>query len=301
VFDRAPDGTAYETTGPEGAPVIAFIHGLGLSRKIWGPHLSVFEGYRTIIYDLYGHGESAPPTGQASLTVYSDQLGGLLRHLGISKASVVGFSIGGMINRRFALDHPEFLDRLVILNSPHDRGEDAQTLVEARAAKVREKGVFATMDAALKRWFTPECLEECQQQASARHEGGEDVFAPARGGGAGPSRAANASAAFKDDSAPAQVIHWRGQVDAESYAQAAWVLANGVRELIAPDPPITAPTLVMTCENDSGSTPKMSHDIAVEISGAETIIVPNLQHLGLMENPQAFTAPILDFLERTSS
>jgi len=56
----------------------------------------------------------------------------------------------------------------------------------------------------------------------------------------------------------------------------------------------------MTCENDSGSTPKMSHDIAAEINRAETIIVPHLQHLGLMEDPDAFTKPILDFLERVA-
>ncbi len=300
VSDRAPDGTAYDMTGPEGAPVIVFIHGLGLSRKIWDPLLPNFEGCRVVNYDLYGHGESAPPSDVASLRVYSDQLAGLLRHLGIAKASVIGFSIGGMINRRFALDHGEMLDRLVILNSPHDRGEEAQAKVEARAAKVREQGAFATMDAALKRWFTPKCLSESQQKMSPRHEGGEDAVGPARGGGSGGSRATGASANYLSSSPPAEVIDWRSQVDAESYAQAAWVLANGVRELIAPDPPITAPTLVMTCENDSGSTPKMSYDIAAEIEGAETIIVPHLQHLGLMEDPKAFTCPICEFLERTN-
>ena len=89
-------------------------------------------------------------------------------------------------------------------------------------------------------------------------------------------------------------------MDAESYAQAAWVLANGVVELIAPDPAVRAQALVMTCENDTGSTPKMSHDIAAEIDGAEVIIVPELQHLGLMEKPALFTKPIVEFLQRTN-
>jgi pimeloyl-ACP methyl ester carboxylesterase len=78
------------------------------------------------------------------------------------------------------------------------------------------------------------------------------------------------------------------------------VLANGVVELIAPAPPVAAPTLVITCENDSGSTPKMSHDIAAEIAGAQTIIVPQLQHLGLMEDAQAFTTPIVKFLREVT-
>jgi pimeloyl-ACP methyl ester carboxylesterase len=76
------------------------------------------------------------------------------------------------------------------------------------------------------------------------------------------------------------------------------VLAAGVTELIRPVPPITHPTLVMTCENDTGSTPAMSHAIASEIAGAETIIVPGLQHLGLLERPELFTGPTKDFLAR---
>ena len=94
------------------------------------------------------------------------------------------------------------------------------------------------------------------------------------------------------------VRNWREQVDSESYAQTAWVLANGVVELTGRHGEITAPTLVMTCENDSGSTPAMSHDIASEIADAPVIIVPALQHLGVMENPNAFTTPILDYIAK---
>ena len=257
----APDGTSYELHGPEDAPVIALIHGLGLCKQLWTPHLDTLsQNFRVLDYDLYGHGESSPPPKEASLAVYAKQLADLLDHLKIEKAAVVGFSIGGMINRRFALDYPEKLSALAILNSPHNRGEEAQEMVEQRAEKVREQGATATMDEALKRWFTPEYL--------ANGEG------------------------------PKLVRNWREMVDTESYAQAAWVLANGVRELIAPQPPVTAQTLVMTCENDTGSTPKMSHDIAREIAGSETIIVSRLQHLGLMEDPDAFTKPVLKFLER---
>ena len=54
----------------------------------------------------------------------------------------------------------------------------------------------------------------------------------------------------------------------------------------------------MTCEHDSGSTPAMSQAIAAEIAGAETLIVPGLQHLGLIERPELFTQPILRFLAR---
>jgi len=259
MTQQSSDGTAYQLTGAPDAPVIALIHGLGLCSKIWNDHLPAFHHYRVLNYDLYGHGDSAPPPQQASLAVYAKQLSTLLNELQIPRASIVGFSIGGMINRRFALDFPERLESLVILNSPHDRGETAQQQVEQRAAKVRDEGKMATLPDALIRWFTRAYIET--------HE---DTLEHVR--------------------------QWRRRVDDESYAQAAWVLANGVRELIRPQPPVSAPALVMTCENDSGSTPAMSHAIAAEIAGAQTRIVPRLQHLGLMEEPAAFTTPIIEFL-----
>ena len=255
-----PDGTAFELSGPANAPVIALIHGLGLCRRLWDAHLPLMSrDYRVLNYDLYGHGESSPPPTTASLTVYANQLAALLDHTRIEQATVVGFSIGGMINRRFAMDHPDRLSALAILNSPHDRGADAQAQVEERALTVREQGAMATLDAALKRWFTPDYLES----------------------GAGVEL----------------VRQWRHQVDPESYAQAAWVLAHGVRELIHPSQSIAVPSLVMTCENDSGSTPAMSVDIADELDNARLDIVPALQHLGLLEQPTRFTKPILSFLE----
>lgn len=256
-----PDGTAFDLTGPKDAPVIALIHGLGLSRHLWRDHLPAFAKFRVLNYDLYGHGESAPPPRTASLSVYSDQLANLMGHLGIDRAGVVGFSIGGMINRRFAMDHSEKAQALVILNSPHDRGEAAQHLVEARAQQVKDQGTMATLPDALKRWFTPNYL--------------------------------------RDGAGSALVRAWRMQVDRDSYAQAAWVLANGVRELTRPGAIISAPSLVMTCENDSGSTPEMSKDIAAQIPGARCMVIPDLQHLGLMERPSEFTSPIVDFLQRT--
>jgi pimeloyl-ACP methyl ester carboxylesterase len=92
---------------------------------------------------------------------------------------------------------------------------------------------------------------------------------------------------------------WRENTDDVSYAGTAWVLAHGVRELISPSPALQIPSLVITCENDSGSTPQMTRQIAEEIDEAETRIIPELQHLGLMESPQLFIGPIQSFLERT--
>ncbi len=259
-MSRSNSGTSYELSGPPGAPVLVLVHGLGLTRATWDGFVPAFQqDYRVLTYDLSGHGESALPQEKPCLMVLSNQLVALLDELTIARAAIVGFSLGGLINRRFAIDHPSRVMALVILNSPHEREPEAQCLVEERAAQTSAGGPGATIDSTLERWFTP-----------AFQKNSADVVAKIR----------------------ALVL----ANDPENYTQHRQVLAGGVVELIRPVPPITAPTLVMTCEHDSGSTPAMAHAIASEIAGAQTEIVPGLQHLGLIERPDLFIQPILQFL-----
>ncbi|WP_371224068.1 alpha/beta fold hydrolase [Roseovarius sp. 2305UL8-3] len=256
-------GTAYELSGPEDAPVVVLIHGLGMTRaSTWGPIARLLVGqFRVLSYDLNGHGETPLPNEVPSLTTLSQQLIVLMDELSIDKAALVGFSLGGMINRRVAMDHPDRVSALVILNSPHERGEEQQNLVEQRARDTSAGGPEATIDATLERWFTAEYRRDNKVLV---------------------------------DEIRAVVL----ANDHHSYALNRQVLASGVVELIRPDPPITHPTLVVTCENDSGSTPAMSHAIGDEIAGAEVQIIPSLQHLGLIERPGLFAGRIEDFLGR---
>ena len=257
------NGTVYDLYGPANAPVVALVHGLGLRRETWDGLLpALTDHYRVLNYDLFGHGESALPPKTPSLTVFSNQLRDLMDELQIDQAAIVGFSLGGMINRRFAMDNPDRALALGILNSPHERGEEAQRLVEERAADTSSGGPGANLDATIERWFTPEFRI------------GQPEFI-------------------------SKIRKWVLANDPVSYAQCRMVLANGVTELIRPPTPVAVPSLVMTCENDTGSTPAMSHAIAAEIDGAESIIVPHLQHMGLTERPELFADPLIDFLDRT--
>ena len=262
MAERAWNGTAFDLTGSEAAPLVVLIHGLGLNRKTWQWHGAALAArYRVLTYDLFGHGESPPPPETPSLSVFARQLLDLLDELDIERAALVGFSLGGMINRRFALDHPERVSALAILNSPHERGPEAQRLVEERAARSSE-GPAATLEATIERWFTPGFREA-------------------------------------EPAVIETVRQWVLANEPRVYGLCRQVLAKGVVELIRPDPPIEAPALVMTAENDSGSTPAMSQAIAAEIEGAETVILPGLQHMGLVERPALFTGPILRFLDKT--
>ena len=262
--ETSSNGSVFELSGPVDAPVVVFVHGLGLNRRVWDKYLPRFTGrYRVLNYDLFGHGESAPPPGKPSLTMFSEQLLALLNENGIDQCSIIGFSLGGMINRRFAMDHPDRLAAMAILNSPHERDPEAQKLVEQRALDSAAGGPGATLDTTIERWFTAEFI--------ATHP---DFIATVR--------------------------DWILANDAESYALCRQVLAFGVIELIRPQPPITHPTLIMTCENDSGSTPAMSQSIASEIAGSQVIIVPGLQHMGLCENPSFFINALAEFLEEVA-
>ena len=255
------NGTVYSLTGKKNADVIVLIHGLGLTRDTWASHLPAYEKEHTVLnYDLFGHGESAAPPEVPSLTTFSEQLRELMDELSIQKATLFGFSLGGMINRRFAMDYPDRVTALGILNSPHERGDEAQKLVEERAAQSDEGGPGATIEATLIRWFTPSFLETRKPMLQ-------------------------------------MIKNWVLANDHAIYAQCRMVLANGVVELIRPEPAITTPSIVITCENDSGSTPAMSQSISSEIANSKVVIIPKLQHMGLVERPELFTQPLLSFLK----
>ncbi len=255
------DGTAYQLHGDAAAPLVALIHGLGLNRHIWSAYRAALSPrYRVLTYDLFGHGGSAPPPATPSLALFAAQLRALLDALDIDACALVGFSLGGMINRRFAMDYPARARALAIFNSPHRRSRAAQRLVEQHAAQSATDGPAATLESAIARWFTLEF--------QAAH--------PAY---------------------IARVRRWLLANDPTHYAQCRRVLAGGVTELLRPQPPIACPALVMTCEHDSGSTPAMSRAIAAEMANARVVIVAGLQHMGLVEQPARFTAPLLRFLD----
>ncbi len=259
---RTSSGTSYEVSGNIDGPAVVFIHGLGLSHETWSTIAPCFnDRYRVVLFDLNGHGDSDASTQTQTLSLFAEQLVDLLDELGIDRAAIIGFSLGGMINRRFALDYPERTGPLAILNSPHERDQEAQRLVEERAIQTSAGGIEATIDETLKRWFTPSFMKENSEIVSQVRSG---VLSN----------------------------------DLNSYTQCRHVLANGVIELIRPDPPISVPALVMTCENDSGSTPDMANAIGQEIEGAEVIVVPDLKHLGLLEEPKIFITALQVFLDR---
>jgi len=261
MISVTPRGTAFESFG-SGPRAIVLVHGLGLNRHSWRWQVpALAAGHRVITFDLHGHGESSVPPATPSLTLFSEQLADLMDHLGIAGASVFGFSLGGMIARRFAMDHGNRVEALGILHSAHARDKAAHEAIQSRVVQAAQDGPAVTVEAALQRWFTdgfraahPEMMDEVRRWVLANRK--------------------------------------------EVYAPIYQVLVDGVTELVAPRPPITAPTLVMTGAEDYGNSPTMSRAIAAEIPGSELVILPGLRHMALAEAPELFNARLTAFLKR---
>lgn len=257
----ADDGTEYEIWGAAG-PAVILVHGLGLNRSMWQWQTGALsQRYRVIAYDLYGHGGSSPPPTKPSLSLLSDQLFRLMDHLRIEKAAIAGFSLGGMIARRFAMDRPERLWALAILHSAHRRDPQAHRAIQSRVDLARRDGPQATVEAALTRWFT-------------------DAFRTSH---------------------PAIMDHIRKSIlanDSAIYPDFYQLLVDGIAELIAPSPLIACPALVVTGDEDHGNSPDMTRAIAAEIPGASAVILPGLRHLAMIEASELYNASLMSFLRR---
>ena len=107
---------SYQIYG-EGQPLL-FIHGLGSCGKDWEQQISTFsEKYQVIVYDVRGSGESDKPSGPYSIQLFARDCAELLQVLGMDQVNVVGISMGAMIALQIAIDYPQLVKSLVVVNT----------------------------------------------------------------------------------------------------------------------------------------------------------------------------------------
>ncbi len=98
--------TEYE--GPDGAPSLLLLHGIGSRGSSWWPVIDDLAGhFRLLVADLRGHGDSDKPPRGYLLPDYAADLDGLLRALGLDRPLILGHSLGGIIALTWAVDHPD--------------------------------------------------------------------------------------------------------------------------------------------------------------------------------------------------
>lgn len=257
------EGTAYEIAGQ--GPAIVLIHGLGMNRTMWQWQVpALFDEFTVVTYDLLGHGQSEAPPENLTLRELSEQLHGLCEALALEAYGLAGFSLGGMIARRFALDHPKKLKALAILNSAHDRTPEEREAILRRVSQAAGSGPSATVEDALARWFT--------EKFRKSHGDLMDL-----------------------------VRRWILANDPKVYPIVYRVLAEGDEEIASAISDIACPTLVMTAEEDYGNSPDMSRRMAALIPNAELEVLPALRHMALAEDPAAFNAPLVRFFRTALS
>ncbi len=155
-------------------PALLLLHGFTGSGATWTPHLEAWRGFTTMAVDLLGHGESDRPRDPTRYRMERcvDDLTALLDRLGIRRAAVLGYSMGGRVALRLALHAPERLWALV-LESASPGIEDAAEREErvrsdaALVGEIERDGVGAFID----RWQAlPLFASQERAPASARQE-----------------------------------------------------------------------------------------------------------------------------------
>jgi pimeloyl-ACP methyl ester carboxylesterase len=108
----------YGDTGS--GPAVVLLHGGMLTPELsYGSLLpALARTHRVITPELQGHGHTADTARPISFGALADDVTGLLGHLGIDRADLVGYSLGGMVALDLVTRRPDLVDRLVLLAAP---------------------------------------------------------------------------------------------------------------------------------------------------------------------------------------
>jgi pimeloyl-ACP methyl ester carboxylesterase len=106
----------YEIHG-KGRPLVLLHGGLGAG-SMFGPNLpALAKGRQVILVDLQGHGRTADIDRPISVELMADDIAALLAHLGIPRADIMGYSLGGGVALQTAIKHPEVVNKLVMVST----------------------------------------------------------------------------------------------------------------------------------------------------------------------------------------
>jgi pimeloyl-ACP methyl ester carboxylesterase len=187
------------------------------------------------------------------------QLEKLVDELRLERFSLVGFSFGGLIAQGFVAKHADRTEKLVLMSTVYDRSETQRANVLSRLEVVRRQGAHATVPTALSRWFSLQYAES-HPDVMNRY---------------------------------AVILHGN---DATSFLSAYTCFATADRDLVGILAKFDRPTLVMTGELDTGSTPDMARKLAGMIPGAEYSIIAGGRHMMPVEMPDEVNSVLSRFL-----
>ena len=260
-------GLRVAVTDVGAGPPVVLLHGLGCGRRMWFHQIRALRRhFRVIAYDLRGHGGSDAP---ADATDYSARhlardFIGVLDALKIERAAVVGFSLGGGPALALAAGKPERVSRLVLADV--GAGADDPVKVEGLARR------WVTL---IRQGAADDLVCEMLRSELFKHYARR-----------GPWRRDHMAALIR--ATPLDGLRFSLSeivVKRKSLFRVAGVLQS-----------IRAPTLIVVGEQDYMCT-KSSRLLAQTIPGASLKVIKNSGHMTPLEQPAAFTAALLEFLD----
>ena len=129
----------------DSGPAVVLIHGSALNRTIWHAVAAEgLQGFQVILPDVRGHGESEATDGAYPMSLLADDLAGLLTHLGVAQAFVLGHSMGGYIALAFAEQYPDRIQGIGLITSKaHADSKEKREGRYQMAEEIRKRGSIA--------------------------------------------------------------------------------------------------------------------------------------------------------------
>src|SRR5438270_10718136 len=104
-----------------GFPLILLHGGFG-SVEMFGPNVELLAAGRQVVgVDLQSHGRSPATDRPMRFETMADDVAALIRELGFDRAAIMGFSLGGAVGLRTAIQHPDVVERLVLVSTVFKR------------------------------------------------------------------------------------------------------------------------------------------------------------------------------------
>lgn len=257
----------YEVSGDSSQETVVLSHAAFLDSRMWDTQWAAFrERYRVIRYDMLGFGQSDPVTGPR---MRRQDLYALLQHLDVTKAHLLGCSMGGEIVLDLALEYPDLVQSLVIVNGVpsgfEPQGEPPQLIMEMVGA-MQSGDLARASELQLRIWVdgphrTPDEVDESvREQARAMNK----IFV------------VNNTWAIADMQ-PLNPLN----------PQALERLGD-----------VCVPTLIVTGALDDQEVLRAADLMAAEIPQAQSVAIEKTAHVPNMEKPEVFNQAVLQFLGR---
>ncbi len=256
---QTPPVFHYLDFNPDGNPTVLLLHGLGVDGSSWGYQIPALgeAGLWPIAPDLPGFGKSTVGAGRWTIGRVAEDLVRFLMGVANGPVVVVGISMGGTLALQLALEHPQWVERLVLANTfaclrPQRLNEMGYLLGRFMVANLRGKE-YQAKNVARRIFPKPE-------QESLRREMIDRIML----------------------------------ADQRTYRQAMQALALfDVRRRLAE---IHMPTLVVSGVNDTTVPLENQKVLADGIAGAHRVMIPDAGHAVIADQPTHFNQCLLQFI-----